>query len=51
MDFLVIKDILVIGCLDGNLLFYDFNTKKILYGFGAQQSGGIQKLYTNKDSS
>ena len=35
MDMILIGQILIIGTADGNILFLDTNTKKILYGFGA----------------
>merc|ERR1712150_125792 len=39
------------GCGDGNLLVFDNNSMKCLYGFGAMKVGSISCMKVNKDCS
>ena len=39
------------GCGDGNLLFFDTDTQKCLYGFGAMKIGTIHCMKLNDDCS
>lgn len=44
-------NITVAGCGDGNLLFFNTDTGKCLYGFGAMQQGGVRCLKASEDKS
>ncbi len=52
-----VHNLTVAGCGDGNLLFFDNDTQKCLYGydpltsFGAMQQGGIRCLKVSQDKS
>ena len=41
----------VAGCGDGNLLFFDNDSMKCLYGFGAMQQGGVRCMKANEQKS
>lgn len=40
------QDILVVGCADGNILVYDTSTSECLFGYGADNQGGVNCLTT-----
>jgi len=41
------RNVAVAGCGDGNLIFYDIDEMKTLYGFGAASAGPISCLKLN----